>query len=63
MANVEQIEMSRYYGELEEDLRHMVGKYCRIMGWDVPELDESEARKLILAAMREALAKVEGERG
>ena len=59
MTDIEKIEMARYYGELEDDLRHMVKKYCRIMGWDVPDLDEQEARKIILEAMHDALAKVE----
>ena len=61
MTDIENIEMARYYGELEDDLRHMLKKYCRIMGWEVPELDEPTARQLILEAMREALARVEKE--
>ena len=61
MTDIEKIEMARYYGELEDDLRHMVKKYCRIMGWEVPELDEQEARKLIFEALRDALTKVERE--
>ena len=61
MTESEKIEMARYYGELEGDLRHMVKKYCRIMAWDVPDLDEEEARKLILEGLHEALSKVEGE--
>lgn len=59
MTDVEKIEMTRYYSELEDDLRHMVEKYCRIMGWEVPELDEREARKLLFKAIHDALAKVE----
>jgi len=60
MAELEKIEMTRYYGELEDDLRHMVAKYCRIMGWEVPELEEEKARALIFESLRQALAKVEG---
>ena len=59
MTSVEKIELARYYSELEDDLRHMVKKYCRIMGWEVPELDEQEARKLLFSAIHDALAKVE----
>jgi hypothetical protein len=62
MTDIEQIEMARYYRELEDDMRHMVKKYGRIMGWEVPELDEDQARKLILQAMHKALAEVEGGR-
>lgn len=61
MTNVEQIQMDRYNKELEDDMRHIVKKYCRIMGWGVPDLNEEEARKLILDAMNQALAKVARE--
>ena len=59
MTDIENIEMARYYGELEDDLRHMLKKYCRIMGWEVPELDEKEARKLLFKAIHDVLEKEE----
>jgi len=59
MASIEQIELARYRTELDDDVQHLVKKYCRIMGWEVPELDEAAARTLILQALRESLAKVE----
>jgi hypothetical protein len=59
MASIEKIELARYRTELDDDVRHLVKKYCRIMGWEVPELDEAAARTLILQALRESLAKVE----
>jgi hypothetical protein len=61
MASLEQVEISRYHEELVHDVRHLVKKYGRIMGWEVPELDEAEASKLILAALKQALADVERE--
>jgi hypothetical protein len=61
MATIEQVELARYRSELDDDVRHLVKKYCRIMGWEVPELDESAARKLIMQALSEALAKIESE--
>ncbi len=61
MTSTEEIQMARYYDELEDDLRHTLNKYGRIMGWGVPELDETEARRLILDAMNKALAKMEQE--
>ena len=42
MANLEQIEIVRYHDELVHDVRHLVQKYCRIMAWEVPELDEGD---------------------
>ena len=61
MTEVEKIQMERYYAELEDDVRHILKKYSRIMGWSVPDLDEQAGRKLILEALRKALAKVERE--
>ena len=61
MQGTEEIQMERYYGELEDDLRHILKKYGRIMGWGVPELDEAAARQLILSAMHQALAKLDSE--
>ena len=61
MSEVEKIQMERYYSELEDDVRHIVKKYSRIMGWSVPDLDEQAGRKLILEALHKALAKVESE--
>jgi hypothetical protein len=62
MTDIEKIEMARYRGELDDDLRHMVSKYCRIMGWEVPELDEARARELLFSAIHDALAKLEAEK-
>lgn len=61
MSDIEKIELARYHREIVEDLRHMLKKYLRIMEWDVPEVDDKEARALILRAMREAVAEVESE--
>jgi hypothetical protein len=61
MASLEQVEISKYHNELVHDVRHLVQKYGRIMGWEVPELDEAEASKLILQALKNALADVERE--
>jgi len=59
MTQIEKVQMARYLGELEDDMNHILRKYCRIMGWDIPELDEQDARALILKAMHDALATVE----
>lgn len=61
MTDIEKLEIARYYYELEDDVRHIVKKYHRIMGWEVPELDEQTARKFILEAMEKALNKVKDE--
>jgi hypothetical protein len=61
MSNLEQLEITRYQNELVDDVRHLVKKYCRIMAWEVPELDEAEARRLIFGALKGALAEVEND--
>jgi hypothetical protein len=61
MADLANVEIQRYGHELEDDVRHLVKKYCRIMSWEVPELDEAEARGLIFNALREALETAEKE--
>ncbi|WP_058556489.1 hypothetical protein [Thiohalocapsa sp. ML1] len=61
MADLEHVEIARYRKELEDDVRHLAKKYCRIMSWEVPELDEAAARGLILQALRHALDQVEQE--
>jgi hypothetical protein len=61
MTSPENIQMDRYNSELEDDIRHILKKYSRIMGWGIPELDEAAARRLIFEAMHRALAKVEKE--
>ncbi|WPL16669.1 hypothetical protein Thiowin_01636 [Thiorhodovibrio winogradskyi] len=59
MAELEQIEMSRYRHELLLDLRHLVKKYSRIMAWEVPELDEQRANRLLIEAMRDAFKEID----
>ena len=61
MTDIEKIEIARYHREIVEDLRHMLKKYHRIMEWDVPEVDEQEARALVTRAIKEAFAEVFGE--
>lgn len=61
MTEIEKIEIARYHREILDDVRHMVKKYCRIMEWDVPDVDEKVARELVLKSMRDALADVEAD--
>lgn len=62
MPDVEKIQMQRYYDELEDDLRHLIKKYCRIMGWSIPEINEQTARELILDSMQKVLVKLQSEK-
>lgn len=62
MRTIEQIELARYQQEILDDVRHLVKKYCRIMGWEVPELDEQTARARLFQVLRAAVDQVELER-
>ena len=59
MATMEQIELNRHREQLTADVEHLVEKYRSIFEWDVPEIDEVAADKLILGAIRQALEAVE----
>jgi hypothetical protein len=59
MSGLESIEMAKYHRELVSDVHHLVEKYCRIMSWEVPELDEQEARRLIYDALKSSLEEAE----
>ena len=61
MANLEEIDLSRYRREIDEDLRHMVTKYCRIIEWEVPEADEERTKALILGAIKASFAEIEAQ--
>lgn len=55
---MEQLELDAYRSEITEDMRNLVEKYRRIFGWDIPEIDQQAADKLILAAMHTALDEI-----
>ena len=61
MSDLENIELARYHKEIVEDIQHMLKKYQRIIEWDVPDVDEQEARALVARTIKEALAEVLGE--
>jgi len=55
MGKMEQLELEAHRSEIDADMRSLVEKYRRVFGWDIPEIDQHVADKLILAAMRKAL--------
>jgi len=61
MTNVEAIEVEKRQRKLDHDVRQLVEKYLRIVEWDVPESDESRARKLIIGEIRAALVRIEAQ--
>ena len=59
MAEIEQVELERRRGALIADVRNLVEKYRAIFDWDVPDIDQNAADKLILVEMRKALDEIE----
>ncbi|MDD4978612.1 MAG: hypothetical protein ABL873_07350 [Gallionella sp.] len=61
MKAMEQIELDAYRKELTTDVGDLVEKYRKIFDWDIPEVDQQAANKLILAAIRKALDDIESQ--
>lgn len=59
MAQIEQLELDAHRGEITADVTRLVEKYRAIFEWDVPEVDEKAADRLILRAIRATLDDVE----
>lgn len=55
MSEMEQLELDAYRNEIVSDMEALLEKYRTIFNWDIPEVDEVAADKLILAAMHAAL--------
>ena len=55
MKNMEQLELDAHRSEIVTDMRSLVEKYRTIFDWDIPEIDQHAADKLILAEMHAAL--------
>ena len=55
MKNMEQLELDAHRKQIVQDIRALLEKYRAIFGWDIPELDQQGADRLILAAMHKAL--------
>ena len=53
------MELEAHREQLEADVRRLVEKYLAIAEWDVPEIDEPLATRLIVTAIRQALDRVE----
>jgi len=61
MPSMEEIELEKRSKALDKDVLSLVDKYLRAMEWDIPEVDESKARQLILNEIREAIGRIENQ--
>jgi len=55
MKKIEQLELDAHRKQIATDMRGLLEKYRTIFDWDIPEIDQQAADKLILAAMHTAL--------
>jgi len=59
MTKIQKLELEAHRTQLETDVKDLVDKYLAISEWDVPDIDEPLANRLIIKAIREALDRVE----
>ncbi|WP_296449620.1 hypothetical protein [Rhodoferax sp. UBA5149] len=59
MAKIEELELDAHRKQLNSDVTALVEKYRSIFEWDVPDIDQRYADRLIIAAIRKALDGVE----
>jgi len=61
VAKIEDVELERHRVQIGADVAGLVEKYRKIFDWDVPDVDQAAADRLILAEIRKALEKVESK--
>nr|WP_294514726.1 hypothetical protein [uncultured Rhodopila sp.] len=59
MPGIEQKELEGHRAQIIADVGKLVDKYRAIFDWDVPDIDQQVADKLILAEIRKAMDAIE----
>lgn len=57
MSKIEEVELDRHRHQMEHDMQALVEKYRAIFDWDVPDINQKEADRLIIQEMHDALDK------
>jgi hypothetical protein len=57
--SIEDIEMNKRSESLDNDVNKLVDKYIKIMDWEVPDVDEDKARRLVLEEIRQVVGRLE----
>lgn len=57
--SIEDIEMSKQRKSLHKDVGKLLDKYIKIMDWDVPDIDEAKARRLVIDEIKLAISELE----
>jgi hypothetical protein len=58
MKRMEQQELDAHHGDMVADMSGLVEKYRKIFDWDIPEIDQHAADKLIVTTMQKALSDI-----
>lgn len=61
MSEIEKVELAAHRSDIIEDVNNLIEKYRAIFGWDVPDIDENLANRLILNEVRQALDDIQNE--
>ena len=59
MGEIEQRELEGNRNQLIGDVRRLIEKYRAIFDWDVPDIDQNAADRLILGEVKRALEDIE----
>jgi len=59
MSSMEEIEMEKHRKALDKNVASLLDKYLRAMECDIPEVDETRARQLILEEIKQAIGRIE----
>lgn len=54
-------ELKQLHDVIVKDVDSLVDKYMSIVGWDVPENDEEEAKRKIIAIIKNAIKDLENK--
>jgi len=55
VARIEELELEGHRADIIADVKQLVEKYRKIFDWDVPDIDQAAADRLILSEVRRAL--------
>nr|WP_294524685.1 hypothetical protein [uncultured Rhodopila sp.] len=59
MPGIEETELDEYHGAIVTDAEKLVEKYRAIFDWNVPDIDQKLADRLILGELRKAIDAIE----
>ncbi len=58
MSKIQQQELDAHRSEIVADMLGLVGKYRKVLNWDIPEYNQRDTDKLILTVMFSSLGDI-----